>query len=96
MVLCLLAVTTALAQAIQVKGIVYDGNGETMPGVNVHVKGAASGTITDVNGNYTVSVPNSNSILVFSFIGYTVLSFKTIPIILVILRKTIIFAHSDA
>lgn len=54
MVLCLLAVTTALAQAIQVKGIVYDGNGETMPGVNVHVKGAASGTITDVNGNYTV------------------------------------------
>ena len=70
MVLCLLAVTTALAQAIQVKGIVYDGNGETMPGVNVHVKGAASGTITDVNGNYTVSVPNSNSILVFSFIGY--------------------------
>lgn len=56
MVLCLLAVTTALAQAIQVKGIVYDGNGETMPGVNVHVKGAASGTITDVNGNYTVSV----------------------------------------
>lgn len=50
MVLCLLAVTTALAQAIQVKGIVYDGNGETMPGVNVHVKGAASGTITDVNG----------------------------------------------
>lgn len=48
MVLCLLAVTTALAQAIQVKGIVYDGNGETMPGVNVHVKGAASGTITDV------------------------------------------------
>lgn len=46
MVLCLLAVTTALAQAIQVKGIVYDGNGETMPGVNVHVKGAASGTIT--------------------------------------------------
>lgn len=52
MVLCLLAVTTALAQAIQVKGIVYDGNGETMPGVNVQVKGAASGTITDVNGNY--------------------------------------------
>lgn len=48
MVLCLLAVTTALAQAIQVKGIVYDGNGETMPSVNVHVKGAASGTITDV------------------------------------------------
>ena len=37
MVLCLLAVTTAFAQAIQVKGIVYDGNGETMPGVNVHV-----------------------------------------------------------
>lgn len=76
MVLCLLAVTTALAQAIQVKGIVYDGNGETMPGVNVHVKGAASGTITDVNGNYTVSVPNSNSILVFSFIGYTTQEIK--------------------
>ena len=32
----------------------------------------------------------------FSSYFYTVLSFKTIPIILVILRKTIIFAHSDA
>ena len=31
-----------------------------------------------------------------TFVGTTVLSFKTIPIILVILRKTIIFAHSDA
>ena len=36
-----------------------------------------------------------DSVEIFSFI-FTVLSFKTIPIILVILRKTIIFAHSDA
>lgn len=76
MVLCLLAVTTAFAQAIQVKGIVYDVNGKTMPGVNVQVKGATTGTITDVNGNYTVSVPNSNSVLVFSFIGYAMQEIK--------------------
>ncbi len=44
-------------------------DGLALPGVNVIVKGTASGTVTDVNGAYTLAVPANASILVFSFIG---------------------------
>jgi len=47
-------------------------SGEPMPGVNVVVKGATIGTITDSNGNFSLNVPDRNATLVFSFIGYTV------------------------
>lgn len=42
-----------------------------LPGVNVLVKGTTQGTTTDANGKYSIIVPDENSILVFSFIGYT-------------------------
>lgn len=38
--------------------------------MNVQVKGTATGTITDFDGNYSIDVPDSKSTLVFSFIGY--------------------------
>ena len=41
-----------------------------MPGVNVVVKGKTTGTITDVNGNFSITVPGNDAVLVFSFIGY--------------------------
>lgn len=41
-----------------------------LPAVNVTVKGTAIGTVTDLNGNYTIDVPSSASILVFSSVGY--------------------------
>ncbi|NPA37657.1 MAG: SusC/RagA family TonB-linked outer membrane protein [Chlorobi bacterium] len=41
-----------------------------LPGVNVYIKGTTTGTITDINGNYSIDVPDNNEILVFSFIGY--------------------------
>jgi TonB-linked SusC/RagA family outer membrane protein len=44
-------------------------DGGALPGVNVTVKGAAGGTITDVQGQYSISVPQSDAILVFSFVG---------------------------
>lgn len=43
---------------------------EPMPGVTVLVKGTFIGAITDTNGKYTISVPDNNSVIVFSFIGY--------------------------
>lgn len=58
-------------QTILVKGRVTDTLNEAMPGVNVQVKGSSQGTITDVNGNYSITVANKNAVLVFSFIGYT-------------------------
>ena len=45
-------------------------NNETLPGVNVLLKGTTTGTVTDVEGNYRIEVPNAESVLVFSSIGY--------------------------
>lgn len=54
----------------KVTGTVTDASdGSLLPGVTVVVKGATSGTITDVKGLYTISVPDGKDTLVFSFIG---------------------------
>ena len=58
-----------LAQNISVQGTVTDENGETMIGVSVLVKGTTTGAITDLDGNFSLSV-SSGSTLVFSYIGY--------------------------
>ncbi|MDF9796431.1 TonB-linked SusC/RagA family outer membrane protein [Catalinimonas alkaloidigena] len=46
-------------------------NDEPLPGTNVVVKGTTIGTVTDIDGNYRLSVPDDASILVFSSVGYT-------------------------
>jgi hypothetical protein len=65
--------TTWLRKASQpaatVTGRVTDAKGEGIPGVTVLVKGTTTGVTTDVNGNFTVEVPE-NAILVVSSIGY--------------------------
>ena len=60
---------TVFAQSITVTGIVRD-NIEALPGVNITVKGTTRGVTTDVNGIYTIEVPNENAVLVFSFVGF--------------------------
>jgi iron complex outermembrane receptor protein len=61
---------TAFSQEIQTTGVVTDqASGAVIPGVSILVKGTSNGTITDVNGNYSLKV-GANSILVLSFIGY--------------------------
>ncbi|MCK5105523.1 MAG: TonB-dependent receptor plug domain-containing protein, partial [Cyclobacteriaceae bacterium] len=45
-------------------------DGEGLPGVNVILGGSQEGTITDINGNYSLEVEDENSILVFSYVGY--------------------------
>lgn len=61
--------SVALAQT-RVSGVVTDENSAPVPGVNIVEKGSSNGTTTDAEGRYTVNVAGSNSILVFSFIGY--------------------------
>ncbi|RZM28639.1 MAG: TonB-dependent receptor [Pedobacter sp.] len=69
--LCLLFFSTTFAQNITVQGIVTDGADKSaLPSVSVLIKGATSGTQTDANGRYSISVP-ANSTLVFSYVGYT-------------------------
>src|SRR5206468_5702984 len=51
-------------------GKVTDNTGKPFSGVTVMHKGTSNGTTTDANGVYKLSVPNSKSVLVFSFVGY--------------------------
>lgn len=61
----------AVAQSpIRITGTVTSAGNEPMPGVTILVKGTNAGTITDLDGKYTIDVPSAGSVLVFSFIGY--------------------------
>lgn len=59
----------AMAQSYLLKGTVVDNKGETIPGVNILVKGTTTGVATDIDGNFTLNVENGN-VLVVSFTGY--------------------------
>ena len=70
-VLSLLLSIGGYAQDKTVSGTVTDGeNNETLPGVNVLIKGTTQGTVTDMNGEYRLSVPGNDAVLVFTSIGY--------------------------
>src|SRR6187551_3373691 len=67
----LLSSLPSLAQDRTVTGNVKSGDDQqSFPGVNIIVKGTTIGSVTDANGNYSISVPSSESVLVFSAIGY--------------------------
>ena len=55
--------------AVTVSGNVTDDLGEPLPGVNILEKGTSNGTITDVQGNYRITVNSTESILIFSYVG---------------------------
>ncbi|GAB3916751.1 SusC/RagA family TonB-linked outer membrane protein [Mucilaginibacter boryungensis] len=65
-----LVTTGAFAQAIQVKGTVSDSKGASIPGVSIMVEGTKIGTVSSVNGQYVINVPNGNATLVFTSLGY--------------------------
>ena len=74
----------------KLSGRVIDAKGEPIPGANISVKGTTIGTITDMDGNFSIDV-NPNQILTISFIGYET---KTIPvsnqkILNVVLQETV-------
>jgi TonB-linked SusC/RagA family outer membrane protein len=68
--LLVLSASAAFAQRA-VTGTVLDEFGVGLPGVSVLVKGTTSGTATDIDGKYSLNVPNDQATLVFSFIGYS-------------------------
>lgn len=73
----------------EISGTVTDENGLSLPGVSVLIKGTTQGTVTDINGNYILSVPDDATTLVFSYVGYvqeevqiagrTVIDLKLVP-----------------
>ena len=69
MMLGMLLSVQAFAQSLTVTGVVKDNMGEAVIGANVVVKGTTNGTITDFDGNFTLTA-NKGDIIVISFIGY--------------------------
>ena len=66
-----------IAQTKTINGVVTTSeNGETLIGVTIMVKGTSTGTVTDINGKYSISVTNNDAILVFSMIGMKKEEFK--------------------
>ncbi len=55
---------------VNVTGTVTDENGQPFLGVTIVIKGTTQGTTTDVDGRYSIDVPDDNTVLVFSFVGY--------------------------
>lgn len=61
----------AVAQNITVSGTVYDTNGEPLVGVTILVQGTSVGTVTDMDGNFTLTNVDPNATLEASYVGMT-------------------------
>lgn len=66
-----IAVLPSFGQVKTITGtVVSSDTQETLPGTSIVVKGTTTGTVTDIDGKYSISVPSDQSVLIFSFIGY--------------------------
>ena len=59
-----------------ISGQVTDDTGEGMPGVTVIIQGTTDGTVTDLNGNFNLSVPEGQYKLVISSLGFETMTFE--------------------
>lgn len=71
MMVCMLLFFQIYAQGRIITGTVTDNTGAGLPGVTVLQKNSVSGTITDADGNFSVNVVNNETILVFSYVGFS-------------------------
>jgi TonB-dependent starch-binding outer membrane protein SusC len=63
--------THALAFAqFTVTGVVSDENNMPLPGANIRIQNTTIGAVTDMDGTYSINAPESNSVIVFSYMGY--------------------------
>ncbi|SFB60897.1 SusC/RagA family TonB-linked outer membrane protein [Algoriphagus aquimarinus] len=60
----------AFSQQTTVRGKVLDESELPLPGANVLIKGTTVGTVTDMDGNFTINAPANESVIVFSYLGY--------------------------
>ncbi|HSF87891.1 MAG TPA: carboxypeptidase-like regulatory domain-containing protein, partial [Saprospiraceae bacterium] len=67
--LSLVAMHHASAQ-FAVSGRITDSQGQALLGVNVAEKGTSHGTVTDLDGSYSITVANGDAVLVYSYVGY--------------------------
>ncbi len=60
----------SLALQVSVSGTVLDETSTPLPGVNITIQGTTIGAVTNLEGSYTIAVPGSSAVLVYSYIGY--------------------------
>src|SRR5690554_1444345 len=66
-----ITVFSVTAQSHLITGkVTADNEPEGIPGVNVRVQGTMEGTITDIDGSYSIEVPEGSKVLIFSFVGF--------------------------
>src|SRR5690606_22800047 len=65
------AESAAKPAAVPITGKVTDKKGVPLPGVSVKLRGTSIGTVTDADGNYSLSVPERKGTLVFTYIGFS-------------------------
>ncbi len=71
MMIALFSVSVLFGQGRVVTGTVTETDtGDPIPGANVVVKGTSSGSVTDIDGKYSVNIPDDGAALVFSFVGF--------------------------
>ncbi|MFA6087750.1 MAG: TonB-dependent receptor [Mucilaginibacter sp.] len=56
---------------LSIKGRVTDTLGAPLPGVNIKLNGTSTGTTTDADGRYSITIPDANGTLIFSYLGFT-------------------------
>lgn len=67
---CMLLAITSMAQITKSGKVINEKDGTPLQGVSVTVKGTTTGTSTDAGGNFSIQVPNEQSVLVFSYTGF--------------------------
>ncbi len=70
LIICMTLLMVSGASARVITGTVTDESNNPLPGVNILLKGTQTGTVTDINGAFSITVPESGATLVFSYIGY--------------------------
>jgi TonB-linked SusC/RagA family outer membrane protein len=66
----MMGISTSMWGQRAVTGTVTDTEGEALIGVNILVKGTSTGAVTDIDGQFEISVPTNNSVLIFRYVGY--------------------------
>lgn len=79
MLFVLFSVTVAMAQVL-VRGTVVDQTGESVIGASIQVKGTTQGTITDIDGKFSLGVPDKNPLLWFLLLAMPQKSCRWIPL----------------
>ncbi len=57
-------------QELTIRGTVKSSDGTGLPGVTVLIKNSSKGTVTDIDGNYLITIPSTETVLVYSFVGF--------------------------